>query len=53
MEWIAFNWVNVALVFFNGYIAITCFQRGSNFAGHINMLAVVINGIVIALKVTA
>lgn len=51
MEWSNWNWINVLFVFFNGYIAINCFKEGKNWAGHLNMFAVVINAIVVANRI--
>lgn len=51
--WNDWNWINVFLIFTNLGVAIWCFNRGDDRGGHINMAAVLINGLLVAMKVTA
>lgn len=44
---LGWNLINVMFVFVNSYIAITCFKDGRDFAGHVNMAAVVVNALCI------
>lgn len=50
MDWSFLLVINAFFVFFNGYIAISCFKDGNDFGGHLNMLAVVVNAMCVANK---
>jgi hypothetical protein len=49
--WQDWNWINVFFIFLNGSIAISCFKDNRDTAGHVNMAAVVINGLVVASRI--
>ena len=51
--WFDWNWINVVLIFVNFYVAIYAFKNGNNFGGHLNMAACLVNGLLVALKLTA
>jgi hypothetical protein len=44
MEFSNWNYINLALMFFSGYIAIGCFKRENTVAGWINLFASSLNG---------
>jgi hypothetical protein len=52
-EWSNWNLINLVLIFVNFYVAIWAFKRGDDLGGNINMMAVLLNGFIIASKLTA
>lgn len=44
MEFSNWNYINLVLVFFSGYIAIGCFKNQNDVAGWINLFASALNG---------
>lgn len=51
MTWTAWNWINVLLIFVNGWFAIDFFRERYTMIGSLNLFASALNTAIVAVRV--